>query len=80
MIFKWVVLIIFVFLVFWLLGLFQRKQKHSTNEPTETIENMVCCAYCGVHHPESESIVKNGRNFCCSEHYQLYLQSQSHHR
>jgi uncharacterized protein len=35
---------------------------------TTAAENMVQCAYCGVHLPLSESIESNGRRFCCSAH------------
>lgn len=79
MIFKWVILIAFGFLVFWLLKLFRRKQKHSADTNLGAVEDMVRCAYCDVHLPESESIAGSGHNFCCVEHHRLYLQSRSHH-
>lgn len=72
MIFKLIFLIVFVFLVFRLLKQLRPKQKPSHNTPVEIIEDMVRCAYCGVHHPQSESISKNGKNFCCTEHQQHY--------
>lgn len=77
MIFKWIILLAVVFLVFWLFRPFQRRQKHSADTAARAAENMVRCAYCGVHHPESESITGNGHNFCCAEHSRLYSQSRS---
>ncbi|WP_275689200.1 PP0621 family protein [Nitrosomonas sp. HPC101] len=80
MIFKWVILIVLGFFVFWLLKPFRQKQKHSADTTSGVAEDMVRCAYCDVHLPESESIVGNGHNFCCVEHRQLYLQSRSRRR
>ncbi|MCC6916584.1 PP0621 family protein [Nitrosomonas sp.] len=74
MIFKWIFLIVFILLVFWLLKRLKPKQKLSYDMPAEIVEDMVRCAYCGVHHPQSESISENGQNFCCTRHQQLHLQ------
>lgn len=76
MIFKWIFLVAFVFLVFWLLKQFRPKQKRSPDTSAKVIEDMVRCAYCGIHLPQSESIVENGQGFCCIEHHQLFLQSK----
>ncbi len=35
-------------------------------------EDMVRCAYCGVHLPKGESILSGGRSFCCVEHRDAY--------
>jgi uncharacterized protein len=32
---------------------------------------MVRCAYCGLHVPQSESVVVDGRHYCGDEHRQL---------
>ena len=31
-------------------------------------EDMVQCAYCGVHLPKSDSLVVNQQHYCCEEH------------
>lgn len=31
-------------------------------------EKMVTCARCGVHLPESEAVLANGRIYCCEAH------------
>ncbi len=31
-------------------------------------EDMVRCAYCGVHLPKSESILSGGNYYCCDAH------------
>ncbi|WP_206999343.1 PP0621 family protein [Trinickia mobilis] len=35
-------------------------------------EPMVRCATCGVHTPQSESVVVAGQRFCCTEHAERY--------
>ena len=35
-------------------------------------EPMVRCATCGVHTPQSESILVAGQRFCCAEHAERY--------
>jgi uncharacterized protein len=34
-------------------------------------EDMVRCANCGVHLPRSESLLREGRLYCCDEHSRL---------
>lgn len=36
--------------------------------PLRPVENMVTCAHCGVHLPESESLGDGQRRFCCEDH------------
>jgi uncharacterized protein len=31
-------------------------------------ENMVACAHCGVHLPQSDSVSADGRSYCGDEH------------
>ncbi len=41
-----------------------------TRLPVEKLETeqMVECSYCGVNQPVSESILANGRYYCCAAH------------
>ncbi|KFB65882.1 MAG: hypothetical protein CAPSK01_004721 [Candidatus Accumulibacter vicinus] len=41
-----------------------------TRRPVEQLETerMVPCAHCGVNQPVSESILANGRYYCCAAH------------
>jgi uncharacterized protein len=56
-------------IVWWLLRriavarLSQRRQ-WASREP----EQMVTCAHCGVNQPVSESVLVDGRYYCCQEH------------
>lgn len=40
-------------------------------KPTEKIEQMVACAHCGVHVPESEGVRSEGGFFCSEAHRRL---------
>ena len=39
--------------------------------PSDEIEQMVACAHCGVHVPESEGVMGGGHFFCSEEHRRL---------
>jgi uncharacterized protein len=38
-------------------------------------KNMVRCAQCGLHLPESEAIADRGQHFCSQEHRRQYFDS-----
>lgn len=40
----------------------------SQTRPPAGPEDMVQCAYCGVHLPKSDSLVVNQQHYCCEEH------------
>ncbi|MCZ6897718.1 MAG: PP0621 family protein [Nitrosomonadaceae bacterium] len=60
-------------LIFWLLTRWARK-KETQDKKTPSIkgEDMVCCEYCGIHVPRSESISIHDKSFCSEEHQRLY--------
>ena len=37
----------------------------------QDFEQMVACAHCGLHVPESEAVRGGGSVFCCDEHRRL---------
>lgn len=43
-------------------------RKNVPRQDDEGAEDMVRCAYCGVHLPKSESIQSEGQVFCCAAH------------
>lgn len=43
----------------------------SAKEP-KPAEDMVQCAYCGVHLPRGDSVAAGSRFFCSTEHRQLH--------
>jgi membrane protein implicated in regulation of membrane protease activity len=69
---KFFLLVIVLLLVFW--WLFSQRKKptdaSSQQASTPTGERIVVCAQCQLHVPESESIVYEGRHYCCDEHRQ----------
>lgn len=50
------------------------KKRNDTAKPDDlnqnplAPENMLLCAYCGVHLPESDSVLDGERVFCCAAH------------
>ena len=59
-------------LILWILRKFIRKDIDDNNDSSSTeSEDMVCCDYCGLHLPRSESVVKDDKFFCSEEHYRL---------
>ena len=58
--------------VLWLLRKFIRKDINENNDaPSAEDEDMVCCDYCDLHLPRSESVIKDNKFFCSEEHYRL---------
>jgi len=62
-------------LVFWLITRYIRKGESQDKESLSIEgEDMVCCAYCDLRLPKSESIVIQDKSFCSEEHHRLYSQ------
>ena len=60
-----------VFIVLWILRKVQAARQGGRSPPASHVpESMVKCAYCGVNQPVSESILTNGRYYCCNTHLQ----------
>ena len=72
---KLILIILVVLIAYWII-----KSRKLTSTKTESLsdasEDMVRCAHCGVHLPESESVTSDGYFFCNDEHYQKYLASK----
>lgn len=47
-------------------------RKQAQQQDVTTTEDMVRCAYCGVHLPRGESIQADGLFFCGTEHRDAY--------
>lgn len=45
--------------------------RQSNPPPAAEIEQMVPCAHCGLHVPESESVKAGGRVYCSEAHRRL---------
>ena len=65
----------FLFGIWWLrrkFGATARRQDSSTTPPPrELTEKVSPCSHCGVHVPESEGVLSNGRFYCSEEHRRL---------
>jgi uncharacterized protein len=65
MIFRLVLLAAVVYFIFmWL----KRAAARGRAAPVTPQENMVTCAQCGVHLPQSDSIAEGARFYCTEEH------------
>ncbi|WP_425394007.1 PP0621 family protein [Candidatus Propionivibrio aalborgensis] len=63
------ILIVLLFVVFWILRrALSSRSGRQASQTTSAPEMMVKCAHCGVNQPISESILTNGRYYCCSTH------------
>ena len=71
---KLIFYIIIALLIYWIIRSRQPKQ---TGTPSESIEDMVSCAHCGVHLPESKTISRHNKYFCCDEHCNQYIDTSS---
>jgi len=62
--------ILLLALVVWLLLTILRNYRRSLDAaPPATKEgNMVRCEQCNIYVPESESILKDGKRYCCEAH------------
>jgi hypothetical protein len=48
----------------------KRYRNHAdTTPPVEKTVNIVRCAVCSVHSPESEAIKSEGQYYCCESHF-----------
>ena len=56
--------------VYLLIKSYRKSEKPQTEE---NVEDMVCCALCGVHLPTGESVRAGERQFCCAAHRDAYL-------
>ena len=67
---KYLLLIGLVVFVLWLLR--RSSARRPGRAPGERPpEKMVVCAWCGVNHPLGESLIVDGRHYCCAEHRRL---------
>ena len=67
---KYLLLIGLVSVVWWLWRKSRGSSPAAAEPPTSQreAERMVPCARCGVNQPVSESILANGRYYCCPAH------------
>jgi uncharacterized protein len=65
MIVRFLLLAAIVYFIFmWL----RRSAARGGAAPAAPQENMVTCAQCGVHLPQSDSVAEGGRFYCNEEH------------
>lgn len=60
--------LLLLLLVVWIVLTLLRQRKRPSG-PDPKPANMVRCAVCGVHLPESEAIADEGRHYCGDAHF-----------
>ena len=67
MIIRFLLLAAFIYVIYvWLKGSAARARNAGSAVPPQ--ENMVTCAHCGVHLPQSDSVAAGARFYCTEEH------------
>jgi len=61
------IFIVVVIALAYLLFKSYRKQLPRQDEPTKG-QDMISCAFCGIHVPKSESLLVDGKYYCCDAH------------
>jgi len=67
---KYLLLIALVAVIWWVVKNRSGRPMQRPSKTSAAPEMMVICAHCGVHLPQSDSIVENGLNFCSEAHRQ----------
>jgi uncharacterized protein len=68
---KLILFLLIGFVIYWgLRKMGGAGDRASTPKPPQP-ETMVSCDYCGLHVPQKESIVEQGRYYCGEEHRRL---------
>lgn len=64
-----------ILLVFW--GISRSRSRGISHKPNAAPGNvnMIACAYCRLHVPENEAVVKDGQSFCCEQHRRQWTQT-----
>ncbi|RTZ72063.1 MAG: hypothetical protein DSZ00_07910 [Gammaproteobacteria bacterium] len=65
---KILLLVVPALLIWWILRLLRSSSAPVDKPTTPPVENMVACEKCGLHVPEKEAIVRDGRHYCSEEH------------
>lgn len=62
-------IIVIIAVVYFLFKSYRRQQQPpKQTDATTATQDMVSCAFCGVHLPKSESYLVSGKFYCCVAH------------
>jgi uncharacterized protein len=65
---KYLLLVAIVAVIWWALKKRPPRSGKRTAPAARDPEQMVVCAHCGVHLPQSDSVAENGAYFCSDAH------------
>lgn len=66
MILRFLLLALVIYVIYFWLRRAAARARNTAAPPAQ--ENMVVCAHCGVHLPQSDSIAAGARFYCTEEH------------
>jgi len=61
-----IMIIVIIALVYLLLKSYRNQPPKQ--DDTRATQDMVSCAHCGVHLPKNESLLVDGKYYCCAAH------------
>ena len=61
-------IIVIIALVFWLLKSYRNKSQQQDEPVSTSPQDMVSCVYCGINLPKNESVLVDGKAYCCDAH------------
>ncbi len=67
---KYLLLIALVAVIWWVVKNRSGRPMQRPSKKSAAPEMMVTCAHCGVHLPQSDSVVEDGVHFCSEAHRQ----------
>ena len=69
---KYLLLLAVIFGMVWWIKLSRRPSNHDQpSASSHSPQNMVQCAYCGLHLPDNEAVVSRNANYCSEAHRAL---------
>jgi uncharacterized protein len=71
---KWLFWLTIV-LVFWGISRSRAQARSRVNAKPAGPIRMISCDFCQVHAPENEVLFRDGKAFCCEQHYRQWKQS-----
>lgn len=63
-------ILVVIAVIYFLLKSYRSKAPGRDEPPRPQAQDMVSCQYCGIHLPKSESVMANGKYYCCTAHSQ----------
>ena len=74
---KYLLFLVVVFVLLWLLRGATSRRRGGAARPPPAPQEMIACAYCGVHLPRDEALPGRGGVFCGDAHRAAFEKAQN---